>query len=106
MKDIKTSTIATALKMPPVKKEIKRASFTLFAPGAREVTLAGDFNNWSAKQTPLRKEKNDMWKTEISLFPGRHEYKFVVDGSWMTDPNNKNRTWNSCGSENSVIEIK
>lgn len=105
MKDIRKSTATMALKMPPLKKEAQRVSFTLFAPGAKEVMLAGNFNNWSSKQTALRKEKNDLWKTEVSLVAGKHEYKFVVDGKWVTDPNNSKKAWNSCGSENSIIEI-
>jgi hypothetical protein len=31
---------------------------------------------------------NGAWETTIQLAPGTYRYKFVVDGVWITDPNN------------------
>jgi len=92
--------------MAVVKKvEEKKVSFVLDAPNANKVMLAGSFNEWDYKKAVLKKNKNKTWKKEVALKPGRHEYKFVVDGNWISDPSNNNKAVNSFGSENSVIEI-
>ncbi|MBD3263949.1 MAG: glycoside hydrolase [Candidatus Omnitrophica bacterium] len=83
----------------------KRVRFTLNAPEAREVKLAGDFNNWDPIATSLRKGRGKLWAKDMVLKPGRYEYKFVIDGEWLPDPDNKNVTSNSFGSHNSVVEI-
>jgi type 1 glutamine amidotransferase len=54
---------------------------------------------------PLSKAKKSTWEKELTLKPGKYEYKFVVDGKWIADPNNKNTVWNSLGSQNSVVEV-
>lgn len=87
------------------KPKSKKIKFILDAPDASKVMLAGDFNKWDFKKTPLRKGKNRIWNKDMTLKPGRYEYKFVVDGNWVIDPNNNNRVLSSLGTENSVIEI-
>lgn len=91
-----------ALKKEP---KGKRANFTLNAPEAKEVSLAGSFNDWNSKNMLLKKGKDNKWNRELTLKPGRYEYKFVVDGNWISDPSNKNRVANSLGTDNSIIEI-
>lgn len=60
--------------------------FTLNAFGyAKEVYLAGDFNNWRRNEIKLRNE-NNQWKCLYVLAPGNYQYKFVVDGNWVEDP--------------------
>lgn len=53
-----------------------------------DVSLAGDFNGWDLRATPMHREgSSDIWKTSVSLPPGRHVYSFVVDGKeWVIDP--------------------
>lgn len=55
---------------------------------AREVILSGSFNNWSTMQLPMKKAGNG-WKICIELEPGKHLYKYIVDGRWITDPGNR-----------------
>lgn len=87
------------------QSKIKTVTFTLNAPGANKVMLAGTFNNWRGESTPMRKGKNG-WETTMLLKPGKYEYKFIVDGNWINDPNNRWSVSNSYGSQNSVIEVK
>lgn len=88
------------------KAEEKKVSFSIEASDATNIMLVGDFNNWDPTSTPLRRNrKENLWKGDLMLRPGRYEYKFVINGNWTTDPRNNNRVWNSFGSENSVIEI-
>ena len=89
-----------------IKAKGKTVTFSLNAPDAKDVMISGDFNNW--ERSPLRKTspKDKVWRKDMTLRPGRYEYKFLVDGNWITDPSNTNRSWNNYGSENSVIEIR
>jgi len=61
--------------------------FVLAAPNAREVSVAGTFNQWDARATPLvRSGANGVWSATITLPAGQHQYAFVVDGErWMPD---------------------
>jgi 1,4-alpha-glucan branching enzyme len=81
----------------------KKVTFSIHAPQANEVLIAGDFNNWEPK-TRLKKSKA-TWQKDITLKPGKYEYKFVVDGNWVNDPANDCCAWNSFGTQNSVIEV-
>ncbi|HIJ79862.1 MAG: isoamylase early set domain-containing protein [Desulfobulbaceae bacterium] len=87
------------------KKTIPSTEFSLIAPEANEVYLVGDFNQWNGDGFRMRKFKDGSCKKTVKLSPGRHEYRFVVDGQWCTDPINKERCANPFGSENSVIVI-
>jgi glycosidase len=58
------------------------------------VNLAGDMNGWSQTATSMTKDGNNVWSvTTPALAPGKHEYKFVVNGSnWVIDPGNPNQS--------------
>ena len=60
--------------------------FVLVNPGARQVSLAGDFNGWRAEAlTPAA--SGGVWSVALPLRAGRYEYAFVVDGErWIADP--------------------
>jgi hypothetical protein len=62
--------------------------FVLTAPDAREVTVAGTFNQWDSHATPLvRTGPTGTWTATITLPAGQHQYAFVVDGvRWVPDP--------------------
>ena len=72
---------------------------------ARKVLIAGDFNNWSPMGTPMVMTGNGGWKMKLPLPPGRYRYRFVVDGKWVTDPNNKYVETNQFGELNNVVEV-
>jgi len=95
----------TGAKAKAQRKTIQSTEFSLTAPDAKEVFIAGDFNNWNASEHAMRKFKDGKYVKMLKLKPGRYEYQFIVDGQWRTDPANPNRQSNSFGSENSVIEI-
>ncbi len=56
--------------------------FTFYAPDAKEVYLAGEFNNWNTRSIPMKKNGDGFWKVTIKLSPRPHRYKFFVDGAW------------------------
>ena len=55
---------------------------------AHEVFVAGTFNNWAPNADKLQ-HKGNVWTTDAETQPGEITYKFIVDGSWILDPNNK-----------------
>jgi hypothetical protein len=80
--------------------------FVFFAPEAAQVSLCGEFNNWSPDATPMKRQSDGKWETAIPLLPGQYQYKFFVDGQWLNDPNASQTIPNSYGTVNSVIEVK
>jgi predicted esterase len=80
--------------------------FSYYSPGAKEILLAGDFNGWKGRETPLIKGKDDVWRTVLRLGPNRsYDYKYIVDGNWVNDPNNRDLNPDIAGGANSVIFI-
>jgi alpha-amylase/alpha-mannosidase (GH57 family) len=81
--------------------------FTLDAPGAAQVALAGSFNNWSPTAQAMAKREGSVWQVVLSLGPGRYEYKFVVDGKdWRGDPDNPLSVADPYGGKNSVVVVR
>jgi len=90
----------------PKTDAAKPAEFKLYAPGAKKVVVAGSFNKWDAKKLTAKKDSKGTWTAKVALKPGRHEYKFVVDGNWTNDPRCTWSVANALGSHNSVIEVR
>lgn len=91
-----------------VKEKIKDfalVSFSLKAPDAQSVYLAGDFNNWYIDEAWRLQRVNGHWETNVKLKPGMYQYRFIVDGQWREDPENPKKVENSFGDSNSLIEI-
>lgn len=86
--------------------ESKAMEFKLRAPEAKRVSLAGSFNNWDAKSLVAKKDAKGIWTIKAAFVPGKYEYKFVVDGSWINDPSCKETVPNTLGSTNSVLVIR
>ena len=70
---------------------------------AGEVCLAGTFNNW--KPVAMKKQ-NGLYALELKVPKGQHEYKFVVDGVWQSDPVNTDTVQNTLGTVNSVVIVR
>ncbi len=89
---------------PGPRAEVVR--FVLAAPGARRVSVIGDFNDWDAEATPLRPAAAGVWVADVALPPGRHEYAFLIDGrEWRADPIAPRAPANEYGVPNSVITV-
>ena len=80
--------------------------FTYYSPRASRVHVVADFNDWKVDELPMENiEGTGMWQRVVPLKKGKYEYKFYVDGKWVNDPDNPNKTINEFG-ENSTIEIE
>jgi hypothetical protein len=71
---------------------------------AKQVYIAGDFNNWAPNTFFMKKQGNE-WVLDVHLSQGKHLYKFVVDGKWILDPDNKLWEQNEHSTGNSVLWI-
>ena len=84
----------------------KSVELKLYAPQAKRVSVAGSFNDWDTNSLQAKKDKSGSWIVTAGLNPGKYEYKFVVDGSWMNDPACKSCVPNNIGSTNCVLVVK
>lgn len=103
-------------------------TFSLSSPGARVVYVALFFNNWSAELpsplplspgvhqksggmmvrdlVPLRQVKPGLWRCELPLSPGWHEYLFLVDHAWVMDPDALEVCPDGTGGFNAALMVK
>lgn len=85
-------------------KDSKRQTFRFSASDARSVLLVGDFTQWQQHAIPLQKEKSGVWVATVELQPGKHTYRFLVDGQWRDDPECTVRVPNPFGGQDMVRE--
>ncbi|PKN02107.1 MAG: hypothetical protein CVU77_01415 [Elusimicrobia bacterium HGW-Elusimicrobia-1] len=58
------------------------------ARDAKKIAVAGEFNSWNHEKKFLKYDPvRGLWTTVVELGEGRHEYKFVVDGTWQEGAN-------------------
>ena len=89
-----------------VKQVGEEVIFAAKFDNARKVLIAGDFNGWLPISTPMHTNGTPgTWRTTLPLPPGRYRYRFVVDGKWVTDPNNQYVEANQFGELNNVVEV-
>ena len=80
--------------------------FALDATDAKQVRVTGEFTNWSREGLLMRRDPADrFWKVTVDIPPGEYEYRFIVDGVWIRDPNNRDYTRNEFGQENSLLIV-
>jgi chromosome partitioning protein len=78
--------------------------FNLHAPEAGAVYVLGDFNNWQKTESSrLTKMESGLWSGHLNLERGKYRYKFLVDESWINDPENPHTESNIYGTSDSVI---
>jgi len=88
-------------------KPVCKVTFTVPADDAKEVAVVGDFNNWNAKKSALKKQKNGFFKGTFDLpKENSYEFKYIVDGEYVNDSAADRYQWNDyAGSENAVLEL-
>jgi 1,4-alpha-glucan branching enzyme len=86
-------------------EQTKKETFQVVEPRANEVLLVGDFTAWNQNPIPLRRQKDGSWRATVDLRPGRHEYRFLVDGEWRDDTQCGSRQANPFGSQNCVRDV-
>ncbi len=74
-------------------------------PHAKKVGITGDFCAWSADGLPMTLGATGLWECRLELGSGQHQYRFIVDGAWLPDPNNAQTVPNEFGGANSVVVV-
>lgn len=91
--------------MKPKKSLLHPVRIEFHHEQAQAVFIAGTFNDWNPITTPMIALGEGRWVKELTLPPGRYEYRFVVDGEWFSDPAASEQAPNPHGSSNSVIVV-
>lgn len=74
--------------------------------GAKEVCLAGSFNEWSQKSLCMIRDQS-TWSRVVPLPPGRYQYVFVIDGHRSEpDPGALLTEETGFGTRNSVLIVE
>jgi hypothetical protein len=95
------------LKILPAKIS-KKGNAEFYLDGyknADNVVLSGSFNRWDEHLYKMKKTDNG-WKLTLQLVPDNYQYRFIVDGNWIEDPNNSYKIENEFNEYNSVIDIQ
>jgi hypothetical protein len=115
-REIITQEKVPAVAMPALKERMEEilkerlprlteVVFLVLAPEAKEVYVAGDFNNWQLDEHSRMERDGNTWKKRMPLKSGRYHYRFVIDGSWTEDSNNPAQEMNPYGTMDSLLEV-
>jgi hypothetical protein len=80
----------------------------LTAPGAEQVAVVGDWNEWEPGSDLLHDKDGDgVWETRIEVPEGReYRYQFLIDGEkWVADPGAAISVDDGFGGKNSILDI-
>ena len=97
----------TGLQIQPCDQQpaLQKVQVMVSHPDAKEIAIAGTFNDWQPSRTPLKPVDEDWWVAELTLPPGHYEYRYVVDGKWVCDSRSPKQVPNPYGSFNSVMVV-
>ncbi len=80
--------------------------FSLEAPGATTVAVAGDFSGWESDFVLEDADGDGTWTGRVPITPGLHKYMFVIDGTdWVTDPGAERYADDGFGNRNAVLAV-
>jgi serine protease AprX len=80
--------------------------FLLHDHAASRVVVRGSWDGWEAPGLVAARIEDGLWEARLTATPpGRHSYKFLLDGErWLVDPANPARATDDTGNWNSVID--
>jgi 1,4-alpha-glucan branching enzyme len=71
---------------------------------ADHIAVVGDFNHWCKTATPMQQNREGVWRATIDLPQGScTEFRYLVDGAWLTDAHADGYVANAYGSDNSLV---
>jgi 1,4-alpha-glucan branching enzyme len=59
--------------------------FRFYRPGAEQVFVAGDFNDWRPGEVLMKRDAEGHWTTRMRLPAGEYRFKYCADGEWFAD---------------------
>ncbi|HNX69439.1 MAG TPA: AAA family ATPase [Candidatus Omnitrophota bacterium] len=78
--------------------------FQFASKTASTVEIAGDFNHWIPEPL-VRRTQDGLWQKIIPVDLTTFRYKFIVDGEWQVDPNQRMQKENAFGGVDSFAEF-
>lgn len=77
------------------------------AENAGKVMIVGDFNNWDAEATQMKKTRNGYFSVTLELEKGReYRFRYLIDNvKWENDWQADKYLPNPFGSEDSVVVV-
>ena len=75
---------------------------------AETAVLLGDFNNWDAAISPMKRQKDGSFNITITLPTGQsNKFRYLLDGErWANDPDADSFEYCSfAGGDNSVLNL-
>lgn len=74
---------------------------------AQQVSVLGDFNDWSPDTHPMEQRKDGAFSRTISVEAGKsYHFRYLVDGRWwITDEGADRLVRNAYGSLDGIIEL-
>ena len=102
------ATVAAALSLAAAFALPARATpaeFSIAAPDAKAVYLAGEMTDWDAGKVAMQRDERGTWHAALDLEPGQWLYKFVVDGQWVQDPGTDDHDADGQGGQHSFVFV-
>jgi len=113
----KKSSTRTAAATVGMKKEYVKSKNSckvtfrlprIAAPGAKNVSVVGDFNDWNIYANPMKKLNSGDFTLTLELEPGKeHHFRYLIDEkTWENDWNADKYVKSPFGdSDNSVVVV-
>ncbi len=92
-------------KAPKANGSKRRVTLVVPALDAADVVATGDFTEWSSEGVHLKRRSDGCWTAALSVSPGEHQYRLLVDGQWRNNPAAERRVANGLGGENDVMVV-
>jgi len=90
-----------------IRKSSKGVLFVQPISSGRRIEIAGDFNSWNpARSRMVINEALGVFEKHMELPAGSYAYKLVIDGLWVLDPYNLERSDNGLGGFNNMIRVR
>ncbi len=77
------------------------------APGARNITIVGDFNSWNINETPMKRLKSGDFKLTLKLqCKSEYRFRYLIDGNrWENDWRADRYVPNHYGCDDSMVIV-
>ena len=59
--------------------------FCFYRPQAKQVSIAGEFNNWQTDELTMVRTDKGYWQAKMRLPAGEFRFRYCADGEWFTD---------------------